>query len=131
LWSGAAGYTGKHVQVETGLPITPVNPRIPIWVGGSIRRSAARAARLGDGWYGGVTFRLSQLPRQTQAYRAALGGDTGAVAVNRVTLLAETPSAVDTLTQQYAAPALMSFAHPANHSSKSPRRSPWSAPQTR
>jgi alkanesulfonate monooxygenase SsuD/methylene tetrahydromethanopterin reductase-like flavin-dependent oxidoreductase (luciferase family) len=85
---------------------------VPIWVGGSIRRSAARAARLGDGWYGGVTFRLSQLPRQVQAYRAAAGGDAGAVLLNRLTLVAETRSQLDELAQRHTVGALQGFARP-------------------
>src|SRR5215207_9022971 len=73
LWSGGSEYVGRHVRASGALPIVPFNDTsVPIWVGGSIRRSAARAARLGDGWYAGVSFRLSDLPRQTEAYRAAL-----------------------------------------------------------
>jgi len=59
LWSGAAEYAGRHVIVSGTLAILPVNnARLPIWVGGAVRRSAERAARLGDGCYGGINFRL-------------------------------------------------------------------------
>src|SRR6516162_8151062 len=48
LWSGAEGYTGKHVRASGALPVLPVSGgRLPIWVGGGIRRSAVRAARQG------------------------------------------------------------------------------------
>ena len=111
LWSGASEYTGKHVSVSGALPVLPVSGRVPIWVGGAIRCSAVRAARLGDGWYGGVNFRLSQLLGQTQAYRAALGGGVaGTVAVNRVTLVAATASQLDDLMQRHLAGTLKSYA---------------------
>ena len=90
----------------------PVNRQVPIWVGGSIRRSAARAARLGDGWYAGVGFRLSRLQPQTQAYRAALGGADGAVAINRVTFVAETQREVDDLVQQHLSSTFQAYARP-------------------
>src|SRR5690349_18871413 len=65
LWSGASDFDGKHVRASGALPLLPASgERVPIWVGGAIRRSAVRAATLGDGWYGGVNFRLSDLPRQ-------------------------------------------------------------------
>jgi alkanesulfonate monooxygenase SsuD/methylene tetrahydromethanopterin reductase-like flavin-dependent oxidoreductase (luciferase family) len=113
LWSGSSEYTGKHVTVSGKLPVLPLNnARVPIWVGGGIRRSAVRAARLGDGWYGGVNFRLSQLPRQTHAYRTALGGGDGTVAINRVTLLARTPAEVDDLAQRHLGSTLESYVRP-------------------
>jgi alkanesulfonate monooxygenase SsuD/methylene tetrahydromethanopterin reductase-like flavin-dependent oxidoreductase (luciferase family) len=113
LWSGAAEYAGRHVQARGALPIRPVSDRgVPIWVGGSIRRSAVRAARLGDGWYAGVSFRLSQLPRQTQTYRTALGGRDGAVAINRVTLVAATPGEVEQRAQHHLASTLRAYVRP-------------------
>jgi alkanesulfonate monooxygenase SsuD/methylene tetrahydromethanopterin reductase-like flavin-dependent oxidoreductase (luciferase family) len=113
LWAGASAYAGNHLTVSGALPVLPFNKtQVPIWVGGSIRRSAVRAARLGDGWYGGVNFRLSQLPRQAHVYRAALGGGNGNVAVNRVTLLAETPREVEDLFQRHVAATLGSYAQP-------------------
>jgi len=74
-------------------PLQKAGP--PVWIAGYIDASLDRAARLGDGWYAGVNFRLSDLPRQTLAYRAALADREGSVAVNRVTFVAETASAVD------------------------------------
>jgi alkanesulfonate monooxygenase SsuD/methylene tetrahydromethanopterin reductase-like flavin-dependent oxidoreductase (luciferase family) len=113
LWSGAAGYTGQYVNVSDPLPIQPVDGAgPPIWVGGAIRRSAARAARLGNGWYGGVNFRLSQLPGQSQAYRAGLGDAAGAVAVNRVTLVAESEGALRELLERHLASTLQGYARP-------------------
>jgi alkanesulfonate monooxygenase SsuD/methylene tetrahydromethanopterin reductase-like flavin-dependent oxidoreductase (luciferase family) len=113
LWSGATEYAGKHVTVSGALPILPVSDgHVPIWVGGAVRRSAERAARLGDGWYGGVNFRLSQLSRHTQAYRSALRGGDGTVAINRVTLVAETASKLEELVQRHLASTLQAYARP-------------------
>src|ERR1051326_5583335 len=109
LWSGAAGYSAKHVRISGGLPILPRQDRgVPIWVGGAIRRSAVRAARLGDGWYGGVSFPLSQLARQAQTYRDA--GGVGSVVVNRVALVASTRAEVDDLAQRYVYTTLGGYA---------------------
>jgi alkanesulfonate monooxygenase SsuD/methylene tetrahydromethanopterin reductase-like flavin-dependent oxidoreductase (luciferase family) len=113
LWSGATEYAGRHITVNGALPILPVNDgHLPIWVGGAVRRSAERAARLGDGWYAGISFRLSQLPRQTQAYRAALPGGGGTVAINRVTLVAETAGALDDLVERHLAGTLQGYVRP-------------------
>jgi alkanesulfonate monooxygenase SsuD/methylene tetrahydromethanopterin reductase-like flavin-dependent oxidoreductase (luciferase family) len=109
LWSGSDGFTGRHINVSGALPVLPVSgARLPVWVGGGIRRSAVRAARLGDGWYAGVTFGLSQVPAQAHAYRGA--GGAGAVAVNRVTLVAEAPAEV--LVERYLASTLTAYSPP-------------------
>jgi alkanesulfonate monooxygenase SsuD/methylene tetrahydromethanopterin reductase-like flavin-dependent oxidoreductase (luciferase family) len=111
LWSGASEYAGRYVTANGALPVLPVNSTgVPIWVGGAIKRSAVRGARLGDGWYGGINLRLARLPGQTQAYRAALGGGNGTVAVNRVALVAETD--LDDLVQRYLARTLQSYGRP-------------------
>jgi alkanesulfonate monooxygenase SsuD/methylene tetrahydromethanopterin reductase-like flavin-dependent oxidoreductase (luciferase family) len=114
LWSGAHEFTGKHVTLSGALPVLPVNGgRLPIWVGGGIRRSAVRGARLGDGWYAGVTYALEQLPAQAQAYRAA--GGTGAIVVNRVTLVSDAPA--DVLIERYLSSTLTAYA-PAGKSAR-------------
>jgi alkanesulfonate monooxygenase SsuD/methylene tetrahydromethanopterin reductase-like flavin-dependent oxidoreductase (luciferase family) len=94
FWSGNADYQGTYVQAQGALPILPVSETgIPIWVGGAIRRSAVRAARLGDGWYAGINFPMAKLPAQIAAYRAALGSGSPTVAINRLTVVTETASA--------------------------------------
>jgi alkanesulfonate monooxygenase SsuD/methylene tetrahydromethanopterin reductase-like flavin-dependent oxidoreductase (luciferase family) len=108
LWSGATRFEGNHVRVTDALPILPRHGAIPLWVGGAIRRSASRAARLGDGWYGGVNYSLSELPRQTETYRT--NGGSGAIVVNRVTLIAQNPSEVETLAEKYVNGTLQSYA---------------------
>jgi len=111
LWLGAAEFSGTHVTAAGRLPIQPRNPKgIPVWVGGGIRTSAQRAARLGDGWYAGVSFPRSGIPRQVAAYRDALDGRTGAVAVNRVALLAAAASEVDDMAQRFVGGTLRSYA---------------------
>ncbi len=67
----------------------------PIWVGGKIRRSAERAAELGDGWYAATQYHLGVIQRQAAIYRerwSALGRDATAavVAVNRTTFVSDT-----------------------------------------
>jgi alkanesulfonate monooxygenase SsuD/methylene tetrahydromethanopterin reductase-like flavin-dependent oxidoreductase (luciferase family) len=109
LWSGEAEYVGTRVAVHGGLAVVPVNgARLPIWVGGAIRRSAVRAARLGDGWYGGVNFLLSRLAGQAAVYRAA--GGSGAVVVNRVTLVGDTPRRMDELAERHLVGTIRPYA---------------------
>ena len=57
-----------------------------------------------------MSFRLSQLPQQTRAYRAALGGGAGSVAINRVTLVAETTGEVEDRLQRHLASTLQGYA---------------------
>jgi len=113
LWAGAPEYAGTYVTAAGALPVLPVTKAgVPIWVGGAIRRSAMRAARLGDGWYGGINFPLARLPLQTQIYRHALGGVNGTVAVNRLALVADTEREIDDLVQRYLATSLQAYAQP-------------------
>jgi alkanesulfonate monooxygenase SsuD/methylene tetrahydromethanopterin reductase-like flavin-dependent oxidoreductase (luciferase family) len=114
LWAGVADYTGTHVSAHGALPILPFRKdRVPIWVGGAVRRSAVRAARLGDAWYAGVSYRLSELAAQTDAYRAALPeGGAPTVAINRIVLVARTPDESLELLERYAAGTLRSYVQP-------------------
>jgi alkanesulfonate monooxygenase SsuD/methylene tetrahydromethanopterin reductase-like flavin-dependent oxidoreductase (luciferase family) len=92
LWSGDDGYQGSLVQVEGAVWPRPALGSLPIWVGGRVRRSAERAARYGDGWYGGTHYRFEEVARMAAAYRdacVAVQKDPGAVSVNRITALAE------------------------------------------
>jgi alkanesulfonate monooxygenase SsuD/methylene tetrahydromethanopterin reductase-like flavin-dependent oxidoreductase (luciferase family) len=86
----------------------------PIWVGGKIRRSAERAAELGDGWYAATQYHLDVIGRQAALYRerwAALGRDPAAavVAVNRTTFVAETDDAARREGRRYVAHVLDSY----------------------
>jgi len=113
LWSGADEYSGARVRVSGALPILPLQGgHVPIWVGGAIRRSAVRAARLGQGWYAGVNFRLSALPKQIATYSRAPGGAGGSVAVNRVTLVAERSGTVQERFEAHLAAGLAAYANP-------------------
>lgn len=94
LWRGDDGYRSELLSVEGGvapLPATPGGP--PLWVGGRVGRSALRAARYGDGWYGASSYRLGEIARMAERYRRACaeaGHPAGAVAVNRIVVVAET-----------------------------------------
>jgi alkanesulfonate monooxygenase SsuD/methylene tetrahydromethanopterin reductase-like flavin-dependent oxidoreductase (luciferase family) len=96
LWSGQEGFRGRSLTVEGGIAPLPVQPGgPPLWVGGSVRRSAERAARLGDAWYASTTYTFERIARQSQHYRAALaqsGKDASRpiVAANRLTVVADT-----------------------------------------
>jgi alkanesulfonate monooxygenase SsuD/methylene tetrahydromethanopterin reductase-like flavin-dependent oxidoreductase (luciferase family) len=97
LWSGGEGYHGEFVDVAGGIypqPLQPLGP--PVWVGGLAARSARRAAEFGDGWYASTAYRLdTEIRLQVTRYGEALrqfGSRRGAVAVNRLTVLAETDS---------------------------------------
>lgn len=94
LWRGEDGYRGELLSVERGvapLPATPGGP--PLWVGGRVGRSALRAARYGDGWYGATSYRLDEIARMAERYRRACaeaGHPAGPVSVNRIVVVAET-----------------------------------------
>jgi alkanesulfonate monooxygenase SsuD/methylene tetrahydromethanopterin reductase-like flavin-dependent oxidoreductase (luciferase family) len=116
LWSGATEVGGDRLHINAGLPIRPTTPDgPPIWVGGAVRRSAVRAARLGGGWYAGINYRLSALPRMVSWYSAALArqgnpAKPGAVVVNRLALAARSPSSVHQLTDRYLTETVRSYA---------------------
>ena len=73
LWADdKVDFTGKHYQL-TGATISPkpVQPDLPIWIGGSSPAAIRRTARFGTGWQGGA-----ETPEVTgqviQAIKAAL-----------------------------------------------------------
>jgi alkanesulfonate monooxygenase SsuD/methylene tetrahydromethanopterin reductase-like flavin-dependent oxidoreductase (luciferase family) len=95
LWNGEAGYEGKTFSIEGGIGIAPIHPGgPPVWVGGSVQRSADRAAQWGDGYIGSTSQSIDQVAEMGERYRAALkarGKDASnpVVASNRLTLVAE------------------------------------------
>jgi alkanesulfonate monooxygenase SsuD/methylene tetrahydromethanopterin reductase-like flavin-dependent oxidoreductase (luciferase family) len=107
LWVGADGYSGQYVSVHRAIPILPAQPRGPrIWVAGAMRRSAERAAHLGDGWYAGIDLLLQAIEAQVAVYHSALrrlGRDVtrGAVGVNRLTLGAERSADAEWLAERF------------------------------
>lgn len=96
LWAGAGEYQGEHFAQRGAVipgPVQAGGP--PIWVGGTIRKSAQRAAELGDGWYGATQYHVAVIERQARRYRRALqamqqDAAEAPVAVNRTTFLADT-----------------------------------------
>ncbi len=107
LWAGADGYSGQYVSVHRGIPVLPAQLRGPrIWVAGAVRRSAERAAHVGDGWYAGIDLPLRAIEAQVAVYHSALmrlGRDVtgGVVAVNRLTLGAERPADAEHLAERF------------------------------
>jgi len=76
LWSGAGEYAGKHVIVSGTLAILPVNDaRLPIWVGGAVRRSAERAR----GWLTAATAESTSGCRSCPARRRPIAPRCAAV----------------------------------------------------
>ncbi|MCC7371944.1 MAG: LLM class flavin-dependent oxidoreductase [Chloroflexi bacterium] len=95
LWRGAEGFTGASFRLTGTVQPQPVQPGgPPLWVGGMIGRSAERAARHGDAWYGGMHSSYALVVRQIGHYRRALAAlgtspDDGRVALNRLLVLAD------------------------------------------
>lgn len=52
LWRGeTVDYSGRFFQLQGArISPTPVNPRIPMWIGGSTRAAVERTAKYGTGW---------------------------------------------------------------------------------
>jgi alkanesulfonate monooxygenase SsuD/methylene tetrahydromethanopterin reductase-like flavin-dependent oxidoreductase (luciferase family) len=117
LWDGADGYQGTQVSIDEGIGISPIQlGGPPIWVGGSVQRSAERAAELGDGYIGSTSQSFDHVVQQGERYRAALevrGKDPNAavVASNRLTLLAETAEEARALAEQYVGEVLGFYAN--------------------
>lgn len=116
FWMGAPAFQGRMLSL-TGplhpLPHTLGGP--PIWVGGTVRRSAERAARLGDAWYAGTNHSWDMVLRQIERYRTALtdqGKDarTATIAVNRLALVAENEAEAQAQAAAYLAPTLAAYA---------------------
>lgn len=100
LWAGEDGFEGKHLQIDGGIGVRPIRLGGPVmWVGGSVRRSAERAAEWGDGWIASTSYSFDEVARQSRRYREALvarGKDPsrGVVVANRLTIVAETDADV-------------------------------------
>ncbi len=117
LWSGADGFEGKYIQIDGGIGLLPVQPGgPPIWVGGSVQRSADRAADYGDGYIGSTSQSIDAVVQQGERYRAALearGKDAthAVVASNRLTLVAETEAEARALAEDYCGEVLAFYAN--------------------
>jgi len=117
LWSGADGYEGRYITIDGGIGLPPIQPGgPPIWVGGSVQRSADRAAEYGDGYIGSTSQSFDAVVQQGERYRAALqarGKDsrTAIVASNRLTLVAETEAEARALAEPYCGEVLSFYAN--------------------
>jgi probable F420-dependent oxidoreductase len=56
LWTGEAlDYDGRHFKLtKTSIAPVPVQPDLPMWIGGSSPAAIRRTARFGTGWQGGA-----------------------------------------------------------------------------
>ncbi len=56
LWAGEAlDYDGRHFKLtKASISPTPVQPDLPMWIGGSSEAAMKRTARLGTGWQAGA-----------------------------------------------------------------------------
>jgi probable F420-dependent oxidoreductase len=53
LWDGdRTAFEGEIFRIDDGFSLQPVQPRLPIWFGGTHPAALRRAARLADGWMG-------------------------------------------------------------------------------
>lgn len=94
LWAGADGFPGKYLSIEGSIGLRPMQPRLPIWVGGGIRRSVERAAEWGEAYIASTSPPIDKVALQAQRYRAALAArgkdpNTAVVSANRMVLAAE------------------------------------------
>jgi alkanesulfonate monooxygenase SsuD/methylene tetrahydromethanopterin reductase-like flavin-dependent oxidoreductase (luciferase family) len=117
LWTGSFDPMSVRTRVarELGgaqdggiwpLPVQADGP--PILVGGSVRNSVVRAARLGDGWYASTSYGRSLVASQAAAYRTALvdvgftQAERPTVVANRLTVVGETASVARRLARRHA-----------------------------
>jgi alkanesulfonate monooxygenase SsuD/methylene tetrahydromethanopterin reductase-like flavin-dependent oxidoreductase (luciferase family) len=113
-WGSEAGDAGAVAP----MPVQPGGPRLLI--GGRTAAAAARAARIGDGYYAATNYTDALLAAQVAAYRAARGSAApeGIVAVTRFCLLADTTADAHALAAQHFASTLgyytdrKAWAHP-------------------
>ncbi len=78
LWSeGASGFTGKHYAWNPvhSNPKPVQKPGVPIVIGGQVRATARRAARLGDGFFPARVDNLRELIDTLHRECAAIGRD--------------------------------------------------------
>src|SRR5262249_54877002 len=66
-----ATFQGRYHALD-GVQVSPL-PRVPvsIWIAGTVRASAERAGRLGDGWLTGQNASRAELVEQLDVYREA------------------------------------------------------------
>ncbi|MPZ54129.1 MAG: LLM class flavin-dependent oxidoreductase [Acidimicrobiia bacterium] len=93
LWNGGTGIRGRVLAVEGRAQPRPFRSGgPPLWIGGSIKRSARRAAEIGDGYYASTTYTFDQVRTQAERYLAVAHQleRVPAIAANRFTVVAPT-----------------------------------------
>jgi alkanesulfonate monooxygenase SsuD/methylene tetrahydromethanopterin reductase-like flavin-dependent oxidoreductase (luciferase family) len=81
----------------------------PIWIGGARRKSAERAARLGDGYTASSGYSYGLIQRQAATYRDALDGREPVVSVNRIAVVARTDREAHERGRRYAGHLLAAY----------------------
>ena len=116
LWGGAPGYSGAHVKVDRALPVLACRDGGPLlWIGGGLKRSAERAAEVGDAFYVSSNHLRHHAIRLTEHYYAALSSAgkaaaMGTVVANRITLVADSADEARDLGRRYLAGILANYA---------------------
>ncbi|GHH63402.1 hypothetical protein GCM10017673_04200 [Streptosporangium violaceochromogenes] len=108
-WSGAPLGDGPGEGGRRLLPAPVQAGGPPIWIGGARRRSAERAARLGDGYTASTGYSFDLVRRQAAVYRDALDGGEPVVSVNRVAVVARTDREAHARGRRHAGPLLGAY----------------------
>jgi alkanesulfonate monooxygenase SsuD/methylene tetrahydromethanopterin reductase-like flavin-dependent oxidoreductase (luciferase family) len=115
LWRGEDGYTVSLLQITGGIaPSSWHADGIPILVGGSIRRSAERAARFGIGYHASTSYAIGHIESQVAHVHSAWGrirptSAPPAIHANRLTIIAETDEEATTLGRRWAGAILRHY----------------------
>jgi alkanesulfonate monooxygenase SsuD/methylene tetrahydromethanopterin reductase-like flavin-dependent oxidoreductase (luciferase family) len=104
-------WAGERIGVDdrrlVPLPVQAGGP--PIWIGGARKRSAERAAALGDGWTASSGYSFDLVARQAATYREALAGGPPTVSVNRIAVVASTEAEAHERGRRYAGQLLAAY----------------------
>lgn len=92
LLQGGDRFIGKHISIQGGISPVGHQGRVPpLWIGGGVSASVARAARYGCGWYASSPHSFGLVKELSGRYRQELKRHSpelvGRVAVNRLTVL--------------------------------------------
>ncbi|HZT08906.1 MAG TPA: LLM class flavin-dependent oxidoreductase [Chloroflexota bacterium] len=116
LWRGEKGFHGSLLSTDQSIGMLPIREGGPtVWVGGSLRRSARRAAHFGDGWCASTNYGFDVIARQSARYREELAREgkpaaNGTVAINRLAVVADSDSAARAAARIYAGRVLQRYA---------------------
>ena len=110
LWGGADGYRGRHLEISGGIyppPAAASGPRLLI--GGGVVAAARRAASIGDGWYASSAYSMARIAELASTYLSACPSSPGDVAINRLTVLADSAARGRERGRKYAGKILSAY----------------------